>query len=80
MLISSFSSRPGQGRPSGQFPESSYAFHGFGKQFHEIAMTENGGGKERKIKGGPTTANQVRDGWKDLKQKCSETESAITNV
>jgi hypothetical protein len=30
-------------------------------------MTENGGGKERKINGGPTTANPVRDGWKDLK-------------
>ncbi len=40
-------------------------------------MTENGGSKERKINGGPTMANQVRDGWKDLKQKCWETESAI---
>jgi hypothetical protein len=45
-----------------------------------MAMTENGGGKERKINGGPPTANQVRDGWKDLKQKCSQTESAIKNV
>ncbi len=45
-----------------------------------MAMTENGGGKERKINGGPTTANQVRDGWKGLKQKCLETESAIKNV
>jgi hypothetical protein len=32
-------------------------------------MTENGGGKERKINGGPATANQVRDGWKELKHK-----------
>jgi hypothetical protein len=30
-------------------------------------MTENGGGKERKINGGVATANQVRDGWKELK-------------
>jgi hypothetical protein len=30
-------------------------------------MTENGGGKEKKINGGATTANQVRDGWKELK-------------
>jgi hypothetical protein len=45
-----------------------------------MAMTENGGGKERKINGGPPTANQVRDGWKDLKQKCSRTESVIKNV
>jgi hypothetical protein len=40
-LRSAFSSRPGHGRPSGQFLESSYAFPGFGKRFHEPAMTEN---------------------------------------
>ncbi len=45
-----------------------------------MAMMENGGGKERKINGRPATANQVRDGWKDLKQKCSQTESAKKNV
>jgi hypothetical protein len=43
-------------------------------------MTENGRGKERKINGGPPVANQVRDGWKGLKQKCSQTESAIKNI
>jgi hypothetical protein len=32
-------------------------------------MTENGGGKERNINGGPAMANQVREGWKELKQK-----------
>jgi hypothetical protein len=42
-----------------------------------MAMTENGLGKERKINGGPATANQVRDGWKELKQKYLQTESAI---
>jgi hypothetical protein len=30
-------------------------------------MTENGGGKERKINSRAPTANQVRDGWKELK-------------
>jgi hypothetical protein len=45
-----------------------------------MAMTKNGGGKERKINGGPTPANQVRDGWKDLKQKCLQKDSAIKNV
>jgi hypothetical protein len=45
-----------------------------------MAMTENGGGKERKRNGGPPRANQVRDGWKDLKQKCLQIESAIKNV
>jgi hypothetical protein len=45
-----------------------------------MAMMENGGGKERKINCWPPTANQVRDGWKDLKQKCLQTESAIKNV
>jgi hypothetical protein len=40
-------------------------------------MTENGGGKERKIKCRPPTANQVRDGWKNLKQNCLQRESAI---
>jgi hypothetical protein len=30
-------------------------------------MTENGGGKERKINCGAATVNQVRDGWKELK-------------
>jgi hypothetical protein len=42
-----------------------------------MAMMENGWGKERKINGGPATANQVRDGWKELKQKYLQTESAI---
>jgi hypothetical protein len=42
-----------------------------------MAMTENGWGKERKINGGSATANQVRDGWKELKQKYLQTESAI---
>jgi hypothetical protein len=65
--MSSFSSRPGHGRPSKQFPESSEAFSGCGERFHEIAMTENGGGKERKINGEVPTANQVRDGRKELK-------------
>jgi hypothetical protein len=30
-------------------------------------MTENGGGEERKINGEAPTANQVRDGRKELK-------------
>jgi hypothetical protein len=30
-------------------------------------MTVNGGGKEKKINGGAAMANQVRDGWKELK-------------
>jgi hypothetical protein len=45
-----------------------------------MAMTENEWGKERKINGGPATANQVRDGWKKLKQKCLQTESAIKKL
>jgi hypothetical protein len=65
--MSSFSSRPGHGRPSKQFPESSEAFSGCGERFHKIAMTENGGGKERKINGEAPTANQVGDGQKELK-------------
>jgi hypothetical protein len=39
-------------------------FLGCGKLFHEIVMTENGGGKERKVKVGLATAKQVRDRWK----------------
>jgi hypothetical protein len=65
--MSSFSSRSGHGGPSKQFPESSEAFSGCGEQFHEIAINENGGGKERKINGEAPTANQVRDGRKELK-------------
>jgi hypothetical protein len=42
-------------------------------------MSENGGGKERKINSGPATATQVRDVWKELKQKYWQTESAIKN-
>jgi hypothetical protein len=42
-------------------------FLGCGKRFHEIVMTENGGGKERKIISRPAMANQMRDGWKELK-------------
>ncbi len=45
-----------------------------------MAMTENGWGMERKIKGGSATANQVRHGYRELKQKCSQTESATKNV
>jgi hypothetical protein len=44
-------------------------FSGCGERFHKIAMTENGGGNEKKINGRMATANQVRDGWKELKQK-----------
>ncbi len=40
-------------------------------------MTENGWGKERKINSGPAMVNQARDGWKELKQKYLQTESAI---
>ncbi len=43
-------------------------------------MTENGWDKERKINGRPAMANQVRDGWKKLKQKCLQTESAIKKL
>jgi hypothetical protein len=43
-------------------------------------MTENGWGKERKINGGPATANQVRDEWKELKQKYLQTESALKSL
>jgi hypothetical protein len=42
-----------------------------------MAMTKNGWGKERKINSGPATANQVRDGWKKLKQKNLQTDRAI---
>jgi hypothetical protein len=63
-----------------QFPESSSAISDCGERFHEIAITENGGGKERKINSGPATANQVRDGWKDLKQKYLQIESAIKHL
>jgi hypothetical protein len=52
MLISAFLSRPGHGKP----------FSGYGEQFLEITMMENGGGKERKINGRTAAANQVRDG------------------
>jgi hypothetical protein len=40
-------------------------------------MTEKGGGKEKKINGGPATANHVRDGWKEVKYKYLQRESAI---
>jgi hypothetical protein len=43
-------------------------------------MTENGWGKERKINGESATANQVRDGHRELKQKCSQTGSAIKKL
>ncbi len=45
------------------------AFSGCGERFHEIAIRENGGGKERKMIGGLATASQVRDGGIRLKQK-----------
>jgi hypothetical protein len=48
--------------------------------FTKSLITENGRGQERKINGGPATANQVRDGWKDLKHKYLQKESAIKNV
>jgi hypothetical protein len=35
------------------------------------------GGKERKINGRLATANQVRDEWKELKQKYLQKESDI---
>jgi flagellin-specific chaperone FliS len=44
-----------------------------------MAMMENGWGKERKINSGSAISNQLRDAWKELKQKCSQTESAIKN-
>jgi hypothetical protein len=52
-------------------------FSGCGEQFHEIATTVNGGGKERKINGGAATAHQVRDGRKELKQKYLQKDSAF---
>jgi hypothetical protein len=45
-----------------------------------MAMTEKGWGKERKKNDGSATANQVRDGYKELKQKCSQTERAIKKL
>jgi hypothetical protein len=42
-------------------------------------MTEKGWGKERKLNGGPVTANQVRDRLKQLKHKYLQTERAIKN-
>jgi hypothetical protein len=66
-------------KPSKQFNESSEAFSGFGEQFHEIAITEKRGGKERKINNRLLWGNQVRDGWKELKQKYLQKESAIKN-
>ncbi len=38
---------------------------------------KNGGGKEKKINGGSAMANQVRDGWKELKHKYLQIESTI---
>ncbi len=34
---------------------------------------------ERKINSGPASANQVRDGWKELKQKYLQSKSVIKN-
>jgi hypothetical protein len=39
-----------------------------------------GGGKERKMNGGSSTADQVKDEAKMLKQKVFQTESAIKNI
>jgi hypothetical protein len=39
-----------------------------------------GGGKGRKLNGGSATADQVKDGRERLKQKLSQTESAIKNI
>jgi hypothetical protein len=52
-------------------------FLGYGERFHEITITENGGGKARKINGRTTMANQERDVWKELKQKYLQKENAI---
>jgi hypothetical protein len=43
-------------------------------------MTENGEGKGRKINGRAATANLVRDGWRELKQKYLQKESAIKKM
>jgi hypothetical protein len=39
-------------------------------------VTENRGGRERKINSRPAAANQVRDGWKELNHKVLQIESA----
>jgi hypothetical protein len=39
-----------------------------------------GGGKERKINGGSSTADHVKDRRKRLKQKLFKTESAIKSI
>jgi hypothetical protein len=39
-----------------------------------------GGGKERKMIGGLASANQVKDGDKELKLKFLKTESAIRDI
>jgi hypothetical protein len=51
-------------------------FSGCGKQFHEIAMRENGRGrKEKRKNGGLSTADQMKDRQKRLKQKLSQIKS-----
>jgi hypothetical protein len=39
-----------------------------------------GGGKERKMNGGSSTADHVKDRRKRLKQKLFQTESAVKNI
>jgi hypothetical protein len=39
-----------------------------------------GRGKEKKGNSGSATADQVKDGGKELKQKLFQTESAIKNI
>jgi hypothetical protein len=39
-----------------------------------------GGGKEKKKTGGLSTADQVKDRWKRLKQKLSQIESPIKHI
>jgi hypothetical protein len=55
------------------------SFSGCGKQFHEIAMRENGRGKEEK-KDGLSTADQMKDRQKKPKQKLSQIESPIKHI
>jgi hypothetical protein len=45
--------------------------------FIKIAITENGRGKERKMNGGSSTADHMKDRRKRLKQKLFQTEKKI---
>jgi hypothetical protein len=48
--------------------------------FMKLLSQRMGGGKERTMNNRQATTNQVKDGGKRLKQKLSQTESAIKNV